>query len=610
MLGYIGKDNSVTYLMDGLKKLEARGGDYAGLCVLHEGQWTAVQSAGSVAELEKAVLLKEVQGACGIGYCSWARTDGPGAANERIFTDTSGELKILHSGLVENYRVLRDKLQSLGHRFETDRDGEVIVHLLEENLKHVRAANDESLLVKAVQKTSKALTGCFCFTVLWTHTEGLMVGSHNGRALWVGLGENGNFVSSEVSALLPHTDKVVALEEGEVALVQADRVSVLDKNGKEKKYKPTRIDWNKASLPRGGYEHFMLQEIYDQPQALENTLRAAQLEFGQILELDTWALRRVQEIHIIACGSAYHAGLVGKYYIEQLAGIAVSVDVSSEYKYRTVPHHPGTLAVAISQSGETADTISAVKKAKALGFRSLAICNVPGSTLTRVCDNTLPTHSGPEVSVGSTKAFTGQIAALYALAIALGSANGNISKTVFEKLQQDLLELPRLMSQAVTMEYEVRHFTRKIYKEERFLFLGKNVHFPLALEGAFKINQVARRNAEGFAAGEIKHGPIALMTKDTPVFMLMPQDDLFDKMVNVCKQCRAHGAVVVAFTTKGGAAAAQKVADKVIVVPQASEFLQPILHAVPLQFLAYWIAKRWGCDIDQPPDLTKSVTVE
>ncbi len=389
-----------------------------------------------------------------------------------------------------------------------------------------------------------------------------------------------------------------------------DGVTVIGKDGKEAKPKPVKISWDQQTAEKGGYEHFMLKEIYDQPQAIEDTLRTARTDFGKILGLDTEGIRKLRNIHIIACGTAYHAGLVGKYYIEQLAGIPVSVDLASEYKYRSVPQLPHTLAVAISQSGETADTIGAVKKAQSLGFRTLAVCNVLGSTLTRTCDSTFFTHCGPEISVASTKAFTSQITSMYALAVFLGQANGNLSKTVFDKLYKELLTLSKSMSEVVKLEYDVRHLTRKIYKADRFIFLGRNVNFPIALEGALKLKEVSYRSAEGFAAGEIKHGPISVIDKGTPVIMIMPHDALFEKMLSACQECRARGAFVVAVTTKAGAKQARGVADKLIIVPQAGEFLQPVINVVPLQFLAYWIAKRLGCDIDQPRNLAKSVTVE
>lgn len=610
IIGYVGKNNSVSYIIDGLKKLEYRGYDSAGISILQNEKLVTVRAVGKVAELEKAALQANPVGTIGLGHTRWATHGKPSEENSHPHTDCSGEIVVVHNGIIENYLSLRSQLESLGHTFKSETDTEVIAHLIEENLKHVRASNKEDQLIKAVQKTNKEIAGAFAYGVLWVRTPNMLVGVKNQSPLVVGLGKKESFLASDVPAFLQHTNKVVFLDEGEIAILRGEQVTVLDKTGKEKKVKSVKISWDQKTAEKGGYAHFMLKEIYEQPQAIEDTLRTARTDFGKILGLDTLALRGLKNIHIIACGTAYHAGLVGKYYIEQFAGIPVSVDLASEYKYRTVPHIKGTLAIAISQSGETADTIGAIKKAKALGFRTLAICNVLGSTLTRVCDSTFFTHCGPEISVASTKAFTSQITSMYALAITLGLANGNVSKSAFDKLHRELMRLSKQMSEAVKLEYTVRHLTRKIYKADRFIFLGRNVHFPIALEGALKLKEVSYRSAEGFAAGEIKHGPISIIDKGTPVFMLMPHDSVFGKMLSACQECRARGAFVVAITTPSGESQAARVADKVILVPQASEFLQPVLHVVPLQFLAYWIAKRLGCDIDQPRNLAKSVTVE
>lgn len=610
IIGYVGNNNCVPYIIDGLKKLEYRGYDSAGLAVLQNGNLVTVRAVGKVAELEKATLIANPKGTTGIGHTRWATHGKPSEENSHPHTDCTGDIVVVHNGIIENYLTLRAKLEARGHRFKSETDTEVIAHLIEENLLHVRASHDQDRLLKAVQKTNKEISGAYAYGVMWARTPGLLIGVKKQSPMVVGVGKDENFLASDVPAFLKHTNKVLFLEEGDVAVLHVDGVTVLDKDGKEKKVKPVKISWDQKTAEKGGYAHFMLKEIYDQPQAIEDTLRTARTDFGKILGLDTDGLRQLRNIHIIACGTAYHAGLVGKYYIEQLAGIPVSVDLASEYKYRTVPQLPNTLAIAISQSGETADTIGAVKKAKDLGFRTLSICNVLGSSLTRTCDSTFFTHCGPEISVASTKAFTSQITSMYALAAFLGQANGNLSQTAFEKLYKELLALSKDMGEAVKLEYEVRHLTRKIYKADRFIFLGRNVNFPIALEGALKLKEVSYRSAEGFAAGEIKHGPISIIDKGTPVIVLMPHDALFEKMLSACQECRARGAFVVAVTTKAGAKLAADVADQVFLVPQTNELLQPVLDVVPLQFLAYWIAKRLGCDIDQPRNLAKSVTVE
>ena len=611
IIGYVGKNNSVPYIIDGLKKLEYRGYDSAGISILQDGKIVTVRAVGKVAELEKATQSANPVGTTGIGHTRWATHGKPSEENSHPHTDCSGELVVVHNGIIENYLSLREKLQARGHKFKSETDTEVIAHLIEENLAHTRGSNAEERLIKAVQKTNKEISGAFAIGVMWARTPDLLIGVKNQSPLVVGLSKNENFLASDVPAFLAHTKKVLFLEDGEIVILRTGGAVVLDKTGAEKKnIKPVKISWDQKTAEKGGYAHFMLKEIYDQPQALEDTLRTARADFGKLLGMDTASVRKLRNVHIIACGTAYHAGLLGKYYIEQLAGIPVSVDLASEYKYRSIPPFSDTLAIAVSQSGETADTLGAIKKAKELGFRTLAICNVLGSTLTRVCDHTFFTHCGPEISVASTKAFTSQITSLYAFALFLGRANGNISKATFDRSYGELMALPKYMTDALKMEYEVRHLTRKIYKADRFIFLGRNVDFPIALEGALKLKEVSYRSAEGFAAGEIKHGPISVIDEDTPVFMLMPANRLFEKMLSACQECRARGAFVVAITTKNGEKQAKSVSDKVILVPQSGPLLQPVLNVVPLQFLAYWIAKRLGCDIDQPRNLAKSVTVE
>jgi len=610
IIGYVGKSNGVPYILEGLKKLEYRGYDSAGISILQDKKIVTVRAVGKVSALEQAAKEVNPQGTTGIGHTRWATHGKPSEENSHPHTDCTGDIVAVHNGIIENYSVLRAKLESLGHKFTSETDTEVIAHLIEENLLHVRAATDEDRLLKAIQKANKELVGAFAIGVMWARTPNLLVGIKNQSPLVVGVGKNENFLASDVPAFLQHTNKVVFLEDGEIVLLKDTGVTVIDKKGTVEKVKTTKIDWDQKTAEKGGYAHFMLKEIYDQPQALEDMLRTVRTDFVKIVGLDTDKIRKLRAIHMLACGTAYHACLVGKYYIEQLAGIPVNVDLASEYKYRAVPPSKDTLAIAVSQSGETADTIGAVKKAQKLGFRTIAICNVLGSALTRVCDATFFTHCGPEISVASTKTFTSQITSLYALAIFLGLSNGNISNSSFDKMYKELLALPKAMAETVKMEYDVRHLTRKFYKADRFLFLGRHVNFPIALEGALKLKEVSYSSAEGFAGGEIKHGPISIIDKGTPVFALIPPDGLFEKMLSACQECRARGAFVVAITTKDGVKSAKEVADKVLVVPQSNELLQPVLNVVPLQFLAYWIAKRLGCDIDHPRNLAKSVTVE
>ena len=610
IIGYVGTKNCTPALIDGLKKLEYRGYDSAGIAVVQDGQIVRVRAVGKVAELEKAVAQDKPQGTCGIGHTRWATHGKPSEENSHPHTDCSGEIVVVHNGIIENYLTLKEKLQTLGHKFQSETDTEVIAHLIEENLKHTRSGSHEQRLFRAVMKTSAELHGAFAYGVMWAKTPRQIIGVKNQSPLVVGLGKNENFLASDVPAFLKYTSKVLFLEDGQTAVLTPDGVKLYGMDGQETKVKTTKISWDEKTAEKGGYKHFMLKEIYEQPQGLEDTLRTAREDFGRILGLKTTDLRNIKNVYLVACGTAYHAAMIGKYYLENFAGVTASVDLASEFKYRTIPPAENTLCIAVSQSGETADTLGAVKKAKELGFKRLAICNVLGSGLTRACNSVFFTHCGPEISVASTKAFTSQIISLYALAIFLGHASGNISQKVFNKLYKELMAVPKAVADTLKIEYDVRHLTKKIYKSDRFIFLGRNVDYPIALEGALKLKEISYVSAEGFAAGEIKHGPISIIDKGTPVLILMPKNLLFDKMLSACAECRARGAFVIALTTPDGKEEAAAVSDKQIIVPQASEYLQPVLDIVALQFFAYWVAKRLGRDIDQPRNLAKSVTVE
>lgn len=610
IIGYVGAKNSVPFLIEGLKKLEYRGYDSAGLAVIEKGKVRRIRAVGKVAELEKAALLASPKGTCGLGHTRWATHGKPSEENSHPHTDCSGEIVVVHNGIIENFLPLKERLQALGHKFQSQTDTETIAHLIEENLKHISEKTDEERLLQAVFRTNAKLRGAFAYAVMWSKTPQQIIGVKNQSPLVVGLDKGASFLASDVPAFLKYTRRVLFLEDGQTVVLRPEGIKLFDTGAQEIKAKPTKISWDEKTAEKGGYAHFMLKEIYDQPQALEDTLRMARADFARILGLKTEDLRKIKQVYLVACGTAYHAALIGKYYLENFAGLNVSVDLGSEFKYRTVPASKDTLCIAVSQSGETADTLGAVKKAKELGFKRLAICNVVGSGLTRACNSVFYTHCGPEISVASTKAFTSQIISLYALSIFLGHASGNISQSQFNKLYKELMAVPKEMSETLKIEYEVRHLTRKVYKSNRFIFLGRNVNFPIALEGALKLKEISYVSAEGFAAGEIKHGPISIIDKGTPVIVLMPKDALFDKMLSACQECRARGAFVIAVTTPDGKEAAASVTDKQIVVPQASEYLQPVLDIVALQFFAYWTAKRLGRDIDQPRNLAKSVTVE
>jgi len=610
IIGYVGSKNSTPFLIEGLKKLEYRGYDSAGLAVIEKGKIHRIRAVGKVAELEKGALAEKPQGSCGVGHTRWATHGKPSENNSHPHTDCGEELVVVHNGIIENFLSLKDQLQKQGHRFKSETDTETIAHLLEENLKHISAKTDEERLLRAVFKTNAKLRGAFAYSVMWRKTPQQIIGVKNQSPLVVGLGEKENFLASDVPAFLKHTNRVLFLEDGQTVVLRADEVQLFDEKNKPIKSKPIKISWDQKTAEKGGYDHFMLKEIYDQPQALEDTLRTAQADFARAFGLKKKDLSKINHVNFVACGTAYHASLIGKYYLENFAGLSVSVDLASEFKYRTIAPTKNTLCIAVSQSGETADTLGAVKKAEELGFKRLAICNVVGSSLTRVCNGVFYTHCGPEISVASTKAFTSQITSLYALAIFLGYANGHIKKSQFQKLYRELMTTPKILTETLKIEQAVRALTRRVYKEKYFLFLGRNVDFPIALEGALKLKEISYVCAEGFAAGELKHGPISVIDKGTPVLVLMPDNRLFDKMLSACQECRARGAFVIAVTTAKGKAAAATVSDAQIIVPQTSEYLQPVVNVLAMQLFAYWVAKRLKRDIDHPRNLAKSVTVE
>ncbi len=610
IIGYVGTKDSVGFLIEGLKKLEYCGYDSAAMAVVQDGSMHRVRAMGKVAELEKATLLSKMNGNCGIGHTRWATYGKQSEENAHPYTDCSGEIVVVHNGIIENFLTLREKLKTLGHKFHSETDTEVIAHLIEENLKHIHGLKEEEALLRAVLKTNNELHGAFAYSVLWARTPKQIIGVKNQSPLVVGLGKDENFLATDVPAFLKYTNKVLFLEDGETVVLTEKDVKLYGIDGQEAKVKTTKISWDQKTLEKSGYPHFMLKEIYEQSQGVEDTLRAAKENFGRILGLKTEDLRKIRNVYLVGCGTAYHAAMLGKYYLENFAGVTASVDLSSEFKYRTIPPAKDTLCIAVSQSGETADTLGAVKKAQELGFKRLAICNVLGSALTRACNSVFFTHCGPEISVASTKSFTSQIISLYVLAVFLGHASGNISQKMFDRLVKELMAMPRAVMETLKIEYAVRHLTKKVYKSNRFIFLGRNVDYPIALEGALKLKEISYLPAEGFAAGEIKHGPISIIDKATPVIVLMPKNHLFDKMLSACQECRARGAFVIALTTPDGETEAASVSDKQIIVPRTSEYLQPILDVIALQLFAYWVAKRLGHDIDHPRNLAKSVTVE
>ncbi|ACC98869.1 Glucosamine/fructose-6-phosphate aminotransferase, isomerizing [Elusimicrobium minutum Pei191] len=611
IIGYTGKKAASKIIIEGLRNLEYRGYDSAGIAALENGQLKRLRAVGKVKELETSLLKNKLSSLCAVGHTRWATHGKPSENNSHPHTDCGGNIAVVHNGIIENYLSLKEDLKKKGHKFKSETDTEVIAHLLEENLKTVKNLTAEQKLFEAVRKTAKQISGAFAVGIIWTGAPGIIVGIRKQSPLVAGIGDGESFLASDVTAFLKHTNKVVFLEDNEIVVARQNNISFYDENGKEKKPLITQIKWNTAQAEKGGYKHFMLKEIYEQPDAVADTLRFGVEDMPSVFGMSGKQIKNIKKIQIIACGTAYHAGLCSKYFIEEYSGIPVEVDYASEYKYRFVPSTPGTLAIAVSQSGETADTIAAMKKAKEAGFKTLAICNVLGSTLTRMADHTFFTRCGLEISVASTKAFTSQLAALYGLAVFLGFQRGVLNSAQFKKYSTEFFALPRLLENTIKNTAEaVKKTAKKIYKEKTFVFLGRSANYPIALEGALKLKEISYLHAEGFPGGEIKHGPIAIIDSHVPVFVLAPKDNLFEKMLSACEETAARGAKVIAVTDKKGAEILGKKVFALVKIPEANSFLTAILNAVVVQFFAYYIADLRKCEIDQPRNLAKSVTVE
>ncbi|WP_424245043.1 glucosamine--fructose-6-phosphate aminotransferase (isomerizing) [Elusimicrobium posterum] len=610
IIGYSGKQVAANIVIEGLKKLEYRGYDSAGIASIENGELKRLRAPGKVKALEDIVSNSGLSGTTAIGHTRWATHGIPSEENSHPHTDCSGTIAVVHNGIIENYLELKDELKKKGHNFKSETDSEVVAHLIEENLKIADAETPQQKLLFSARQTINQITGAFALGIVWTELPDTIVGIRKQSPLVAGQGEDENFIASDVTAFLNHTKKAIFLEDNEILFLDPYQIKVFNLEGELVHPKITTIKWDNKQAEKGGYKHFMLKEIFEQPDALADTLRFGIEEMPNVFGITQEECRQIKSIQIIACGTAYHAGLCAKYFIENFADIPTNVDFASEYKYRHVPKAEGTLAVAISQSGETADTIAGVRKAKGLGYKVLAICNVLGSTLTRLAEHTFFTRCGLEISVASTKAFTSQLAALYGLALFLGKENGTIKQEDFGNLIKEFFALPRLVEEATKVSEAAKEIAKKFYKEKTFVFLGRGPNFPIALEGALKLKEISYLHAEGFAGGEIKHGPIAIIDKNVPVFAVLPKDDLFEKMISSCEETKARGASVIAITDENGAKTLEGKLKHYITIPNTTKFLSPVLSAVVVQFLAYYIADYRKCEIDQPRNLAKSVTVE
>ena len=607
IVGYTGPQSAVIPLIEGLRRLEYRGYDSAGIALGTSNKLFVEKKAGKLLNLESALgSVPEVNS--GIGHTRWATHGGPTDLNAHPHLDNDGKLAVIHNGIIENYSELKVELQSAGHTFHSDTDTESVAHLLSDLRKKFKGD-----LTMAMRETVKRLRGSFTLLAVHADHPEIIVGVRRNSPLVVGLGSGENFLASDVAAFIDYTKRAVELGQDEVVTITPTTISITDLDGKEIKPSEYQITWDAQAAQKGGFTHFMLKEIFEQPKAVSDTL-LGRMSNGAILldelKLTEVELKSLKKITVIACGTAYHAGLVAKYAIEKWAKIPVEVELASEFRYRDPLVDRETLVIAISQSGETMDTLMALRHAKEAGAKVLSVCNTNSSTIPRESDAVIYTHAGPEIAVASTKALLTQIVALYLISLYLGKVRGELSSKEVTDIYNQMLELPAKLEQILETVEPLRELTRKFADKNTVLFLGRHVGFPVALEGALKLKELAYIHAEGFAGGELKHGPIALIEDGTPVIAILPnthEHGLDEKMLSNIQEVRARGANVIAIAAEGfeipGAA-------HIIRIPNSSQMLQPVLATVPLQVFAYEMAVARGTDVDQPRNLAKSVTVE
>jgi glucosamine--fructose-6-phosphate aminotransferase (isomerizing) len=609
IVGYVGEKNAVPIIVEGLKRLEYRGYDSAGIAVLQDGKLEVRRAAGRIKMLEGILRERPVQGSLGIGHTRWATHGRPSDDNAHPHTDCDSTLVVVHNGILENYLEIKDRLLAEGHQFRSETDTEVLAHLIEH---HVKATGR---LDRAVKAACAEVRGSYAIGVVSTAApDRLIAAKHGAGSVVVGLGRGEMFVASDIPAILSHTRDVVILEDDEVAVVTAHGVELSTLRDEPVQRDPVRILWDPIMAEKGGYRHFMLKEIHEQPRAITDTFRGRIApETGNVVlpdvNLDPDTVRALQRVVLVACGTAFHAAMLGRAMIERLAGLPAEVDLGSEFRYRDALVGPETLVVAVSQSGETADTLGAVKAAREKGCPILAITNVVGSAVSREATGVLYMHAGPEIGVASTKAFTAMIVATYLLGLWLGRQRNAITAEDVKKRIHDLVEIPRLVERTLELDGQIAALARKLSGARDFLYLGRGLQYPIALEGALKLKEISYIHAEGYAGGEMKHGPIALIADNLPVVALVPRDGSYERMLGNIEEVRAREGLLIAVAHQGDRTVASK-AQHVIEVPPCAELLAPIITVVPLQLLAYHIAVRLGCDVDQPRNLAKSVTVE
>jgi glucosamine--fructose-6-phosphate aminotransferase (isomerizing) len=615
IVGYIGPKRVVPLILDGLKRLEYRGYDSAGIAVVSEnGKLEIRRAPGKLRNLEESIRATPIDGLYGIGHTRWATHGRPTEENAHPHRDCTGEVVVVHNGIIENYIELKNQLRAEGHKFVTETDTEIIAHLIEKFSK-------KASLEEAVRKTVKAMTGAYALVALSARDPQKIVAARLGPPIVVGLGEHEFFVASDIPAILQHTRSVFFLGDGEMAVLTPQGVRLFDFESHPISRPAQHVTWDPIMAEKGGFKHFMQKEIFEQPRAVRDTLlgRISQ-ETGKVfldeMEIAAEDFRNFQSVKIVACGTSWHAALAGKFMVERLAHIPVEVDYGSEFRYRDPIIDQHTLVIAISQSGETADTIAAEREARQKGAKVLAICNVVGAMLTRESHGTIYTHAGPEIGVASTKAFTGQLTALLLTALYLGQVRGKLTSAASRNLMQELTRTPHKISAVLQTDAKIEDLGKQFFRHTDFLYLGRGIHYPIALEGALKLKEISYIHAEGYPAGEMKHGPNALIDENLPVVVIATRDESdpasmtrYEKTISNLQEVKARDGIVIAVVTEGDRLAREST-EYVIEVPAAPDLISPILEIIPLQLLAYHIAVRRGCDVDQPRNLAKSVTVE
>jgi glutamine---fructose-6-phosphate transaminase (isomerizing) len=619
IVGYVGPKQAVPLLMDGLKKLEYRGYDSAGLAAIVDGAIERRRAPGKLTNLEKVLKDSPLAGSIALGHTRWATHGKPSEANSHPHTDATGTIAVIHNGIIENWLDIKDRLVAAGAKFESETDTEVIAHLVAEKVAQLQPPGsapkpdlNEPLLFEAVRRALGEVKGAYAVAVLWSKAPGVIVAAKTASPLIIGLGEGETFLASDVPAFLAHTRKAVFMEDGEMAVLRREGVSFFNLAGKKLDKTPVNISWDRTMAEKGGYRHFMLKEIHEQPSSCEDTMRGRFFPLKGVLErecgMNADILKSTRGIYMVACGTAYHACLVGKYWLEALVGVPVQVETASEFRYRETTVGKDDLVIAVSQSGETADTLAAVKIAKDKGAKVLAICNTVGSALTRASDWTLYTHCGMELGVASTKAFIGQLTALAVIVLHAAIGRGTMSEAQGRAFVDDLVKVPGWIRAALKLDKQVQQAARKFAKKEHFLFIGRHANFPIALEAALKLKEISYIHAEGYAAGELKHGPIALIDTEMPVVVIATQSRVLDKTLSSMEEVKARGAQVIVVATEG--VGEFEGCEAVFRLPPVPELISPIVNVIPLQLLAYHVADLRGCDVDQPRNLAKSVTVE